>query len=163
MFLLPCFFISSINFGSSFANLLMKGWSFSFLISNTGKGPLSFAISTEERYASRAIVLCTSTEKSMAFSLPYLNPSAASISPSAVIPTPVLLPSTALRLIFSHKLISTCLISLSSGSETILSIIASTFSSSRSMISSMIRWANPICFLNFSQLNLALSVNGPST
>ena len=81
----------------------MKGLSFSLSLSYISKAPRSFAIFTDERYASRAMVLCTFSENSVASSVPYLNPMAASMSPSAVIPTPVRLPIPDFLYIFSQR------------------------------------------------------------
>ena len=70
IFLRPNFVISSYSAGSTSFILLMKGFFFSLSASYTSNAPLSFAICTEERYASTAIVLCTSVEKYVASGVP---------------------------------------------------------------------------------------------
>ena len=100
------------------------------------------------------------SENLLPSSEPYLIPNAANISPSAVIPKPVLLPCSHLVLIFFQRLSSVCFISSDSGSFWILVIILFTFSISRSIKSSINLWATIPCSINNSKSNDASSVNG---
>ena len=141
----------------------MNGLFSSRFMSNISNAPRSSASVTDEPYAASASSLCTFSENSVASSVPYLNPIAASMSPSAVIPTPVRRPMLLLRAIFSQSFFSAPFTSSLSGSLSIFSWMALIFSSSRSMMSSMMRCALATCSLKSSKSKYASAVNGFTT
>ena len=160
MFLLPYFTISLYSAGSASFILSIIGFKASLSALKIGNAPLSLAIVTDDLYASTARFFWTFTEKSMALSEPYVSPNAASISPSAVIPRPVLRPSNPFFLIFSQSSLSTLFTSSSSGSAFTFARMASIFSISRSTRSSISLIALWTWSWNSSISNEASLVNG---
>ena len=100
---------------------------------------------------------------SVASGVPYLIPSAASISPSAVIPRPVRRSISPLWRMFFQSDRSCSFRYSGSGSLSIFSRILFTFSKSKSTKSSSIRCATRAHSFNLSKSKYASGVNGLTT